>query len=53
MLEDFGDFKLWEKDYGITKATIGVKNGISVEEAFEAQEAGFKGQIWHGDCSIK
>jgi len=46
-LEDFGDFEQWEKtsDAGLT-AKMGVKKGSSVKLAFDAQENGFKGQVW-------
>ena len=48
-LEDFGAFTQWEKTYddGGT-AKIVVEKGCSVEAAFEAQEDGWRGQIWRG-----
>ena len=47
-LEDFGAFTQWEKTYddGGT-AKIAVEKGSSVEDAFQAQEEGWRGQVYH------
>uniref|UniRef100_A0A6H2A6G4 Uncharacterized protein n=1 Tax=viral metagenome TaxID=1070528 RepID=A0A6H2A6G4_9ZZZZ len=50
-LEDFGDFEQWERisDDGLTTAKVAVEKGSSVENAFEAQDSGWRGNVWRDD----
>ena len=50
MLEDFGDFEQWERisDDGFTARAV-IEKGSTVKDAFQAQDAGWRGEIWRDE----